>query len=418
MTTNPSSAVLPNPDALHKVFDAEFPAVLSQAKQELGEAVSLAPRVAEGAFVRAWDARGRLQSMAAVKEFLHNDVKHAAARALSRRKDIQEGGDAGQISLKTAEHVAAATAVDPKVSWSHVVQAIQLDPAAAHSDKMTAEEFRHETAGRLEHATRKVSPVIAVALFAVIVIIAVGSVLYFNRMSTELAIERAISTPNGKVTSSPFGQVGKITLGDGTEVMLAPDSKLFVPTDFGHNIRPVKLDGAASFNVAAGDPEFRVYMRNAVIMAHGTRFVVSAGLGDTAVLVKVTEGSVGVRAGNSGSTTVETNHTVFVNASGSVRDATTDEAEEAASWANGKLTMINRPLRLVLPQLQRWYKVDASVRDLRLLDRKATLRSTLDSGSVALAEVAKTAGLEVTTDAGRVVLIDPSAKPAPIHKKK
>jgi len=153
-TASSTSAVLPNPDALHKVFDAEFQNLLTQARGELGEAVSLAPRVAEGAFVRAWDARGRLQSMEQLKQFLRDDVKSAAARALSRRAQIAQSGDGGQISLKTAEHVAASTAVDPRVSWSHIVAAIHLDPQAAHSDKMSAEEFRHDTAERLDHATR------------------------------------------------------------------------------------------------------------------------------------------------------------------------------------------------------------------------------------------------------------------------
>src|SRR3954470_18621961 len=179
----PRPACLPNPDALHKVFDAEFQSLLSQARQELGEAVSLAPRVAEGAFVRAWDARARLQTAEQVKEFLRADVKQAATRALARRAAIQQSGVGEQISLKTAEHVAASTAVDPKVSWSHIIQAIQLDPQSAHSDKMTAEEFRHETAERLDHATRRVSPAIAAAVFVVIVVIAVGVVMFINRMS-------------------------------------------------------------------------------------------------------------------------------------------------------------------------------------------------------------------------------------------
>jgi ferric-dicitrate binding protein FerR (iron transport regulator) len=418
-TASPSSAALPNPDALHKVFDAEFQSLLAQARQELGEAVSLAPRVAEGAFVRAWDARGRLQSMDEVKEFLRNDVKHAASRALARRAAIQQSGEDGQISLRTAEHVAASTAVDPKISWSHVVQAIQLDPQAAHNEKMSGEELRHETAERLDHATRRMSPTVAAAIFAVIVIVAVAVVMFINRMSTELAVERAMASTNGRVTTSPYGQIGKITLGDGTEVMLAPDSKLFVPTDFGNNIRPVKLDGAASFKVAKDKPgDFRVYMRNVVIRAHGTSFVVSARWSDTAVLVKVTEGSVSVHVGNSSSTTVDANHTVLVDVAGVVREATPDEAEEAASWANGKLTMIKRPLREILPQLLRWYKVDASVRDLKLLDRTATLRTSLDSGNVALAEVAKSAGLAVTKDGSHLVLTDPAAKAAPAGKKK
>src|SRR5207253_7043774 len=110
-TTPSSSAALPSPDALHKIFDAEFQSLLALAKQELGEAVSLAPRVAEGAFVRAWDARGRLQTSDEVKDFLRMDVKHAAARALARRAAIQQSAVGEQISLKTAEDDEAPTAV-------------------------------------------------------------------------------------------------------------------------------------------------------------------------------------------------------------------------------------------------------------------------------------------------------------------
>jgi ferric-dicitrate binding protein FerR (iron transport regulator) len=418
MATPPSSAVLSNTEALHKIFDAEFQSLLAQAKQELGEAVSLAPRVAEGAFVRAWDARGRLQTVDQVKQFLRDDVKAAAARALSRRAAIQQSGEAGQISLSTAEHVAASSAaVDLKVSWSHIVLAIQLDPQSAHSEKMTAQEFRHETAERLDHATRR-SPLVAASIFGVIVVVVIGVVMYFNRMTTELAIERAMASPNGKVTASPYGQIGKITLGDGTEVLLAPDSKLFVPADFGDKIRPVKLDGAASFKVATGKSgDFRVYMRNAVVMAHGASFVVSGRWGDTAVVVKVTEGSVGIRIAGGSTNDVDAGHTALVDAAGTFHEAKPDEAEEAASWADGKLTMIDRPLSEVLPQLLRWYKLDVGVRDLKLLDRKATLRTNLDSGSVAVADVAKSAGLSVVSEpGGHTMLVDMAAKAPPPAK--
>ncbi|MEO5569232.1 MAG: FecR domain-containing protein [Gemmatimonadaceae bacterium] len=411
-TTSPTSAVLPNPDALHEVFDAEFPSLLAQARHELGEAVSLAPRVAEGAFVRAWDARGRLQTLEQVKQFLRDDVKAASARALSRRASIAKSDAGEQISLKTAEHVAAAQSVDPKVSWSHVVSAIHLDPQSAMADKMTAEEFRAETAGRLEHATKEgISGRTAAAIGAAIVILAVAGVLWANRMSRELAVANAMSGTNGRVTASGFGQIGKLTLGDGTEVTLAPDSKLFVPADFGDKIRPVKLDGGASFNVAKGNDDFRVYMRNAVITAVGTKFIASGRWSDSAVVIKVTEGSVSVRVGNKGSNTpISTGTTMVVDASGAVREASTDEAEEAASWADGKLAMINRPLRAILPQLQRWYNIDVGVRDLSLLDKTATLRSSLDSGSVALAEVAKSSGLTVMTEGGRTILVNPVKK--------
>src|SRR3954469_3700745 len=253
-TSSNTSAVLPNPDALHKIFDSEFQNLLAQARQELGDAVSLAPRVAEGAFVRAWDARGRLTSQDQLKQFLRDDVKAASSRALARRAAIASSDAGEQISLKTAEHVAASTAVDPKVSWSHVIAAIHLDPQSAMADKMSAEEFRHDTAERLENATKTGIPLkLALTVAAAIVIVAIAGVMWANRMSRELAIANAMSGTNGRVTASAYGQIGKITLSDGTEVTLAPDSRLFVPTDFGDKIRPVKLDGSASFNVAKGN---------------------------------------------------------------------------------------------------------------------------------------------------------------------
>jgi ferric-dicitrate binding protein FerR (iron transport regulator) len=410
-TQSPSSAVLPNPDALHKVFDAEFQNLLTQARQELGDAVSLAPRVAEGAFVRAWDARARLQTQEQLRQFLRDDVKSAAARALARRAAIATSDGGEQISLKTAEHAAAAQAVDPKVSWSHVIAAIHLDPKAAQAEKLTAEEMRAETAERLDHATKSgISGKTALAIGAAIVILAVAGVMWANRMSSELAIASAMSSTNGRVTASPYGQIGRVTLSDGSEVTLAPDAKIFVPTVFNEKIRPVKVDGTAAFTVASGANDFRVYVRNAIITAKGTKFVTATRWSDTAVVVKVLEGSVDVRVDKGASTAVGVGKAVVVDKSGTVHEASETETEEAGSWVEKQtLTMIDRPLRDILPELLRWYNVDATVRDLSLLEKKATIRTSLESGDNALAEVAKSSGLTLTKEGTRNILVDPAA---------
>jgi ferric-dicitrate binding protein FerR (iron transport regulator) len=409
--TSSPSAVLPNPDALHKAFDAEFQNLLVQARQELGDAVSLAPRVAEGAFVRAWDVRSRLQTQEQLKQFLRDDVKAAAARALARRAAIATASDGEQISLKTAEHVAASTAVDPKVSWSHVIAAIHLDPRTAQAEKMTAEELRAETADRLEYATKSgISARTALAIGAAIVIVAVAGVMWANRMSSELAIATAMSSTDGRVTAAQFGQIGNVSLQDGSTVTLAPDAKLFVPSVFNEKIRPVKVDGSAAFEVAPGDNDFRVYARNAIVTAKGTKFVTSVRWSDTSVVVKVIEGSVDVRVDKGASQSVGAGKAVVVDKSGSIHDATPEEAEEAASWYENKtLTMVDRPLKDILPELLRWYNIDVTVRDLSLLDRKATLRTSRDSGEVALAQVAKSAGLTLTKEGGRNILVAPGA---------
>jgi hypothetical protein len=99
-----------------------------------------------------------------------------------------------------------------------------------------------------------------------------------------------------------------------------------------------------------------------------------------------------------------------VDKSGAIHDASAEESEESSSWVETqRLTMIDRPLKDILPELLRWYNVDASVRDLSLLEKKATLRTSLDSGNVALAEVAKSAGLTLSKEGTRNLLVDPTA---------
>ena len=85
-TPVPPAVALADEEALRQVFHAEYSALTAEARADLGDdARALAPKVVEGAFVRAWDARARFHTPAEVHEFLVEDVHHAAARALSRR---------------------------------------------------------------------------------------------------------------------------------------------------------------------------------------------------------------------------------------------------------------------------------------------------------------------------------------------
>ena len=85
-TPVPTGVALADEEALRQVFHLEYSALYAEARAELGDnARALAPKVVEGAFVRAWDARARFRTPAEVHAFLVEDVHHAAARALSRR---------------------------------------------------------------------------------------------------------------------------------------------------------------------------------------------------------------------------------------------------------------------------------------------------------------------------------------------
>src|SRR5215207_11336089 len=84
--TGSPGVALADEDSLHRVFLEEYSALTEEARADLGaDARALAPKVVEGAFVRAWDARARFRTVEEVHQFLVEDVHHAAARALSRR---------------------------------------------------------------------------------------------------------------------------------------------------------------------------------------------------------------------------------------------------------------------------------------------------------------------------------------------
>src|SRR5260221_13948530 len=73
-------------DALKRFFFAQHASLGEKARARLGaDAFALAPKVGEGAFVRAWDARAQFKTTEELTTFLTQDVHHAAALALSRR---------------------------------------------------------------------------------------------------------------------------------------------------------------------------------------------------------------------------------------------------------------------------------------------------------------------------------------------
>jgi ferric-dicitrate binding protein FerR (iron transport regulator) len=378
--------------ALHDAFVAEYPLLSAEARAELGvEAASLSPKVVEGAFVRAWDARAKFQTPAQLHQFLVEDVHHAAARALSRRAAAHRF--AGHET--TQKHVSRPTdEINMEQSWMHVLHALHGE---SHSPQALAEAAalsRHEAAQHIAVVERSV-PVWKVAGVIVLVGGALfGAVAAMNYLGADAKIASAVNAADVRVVPSLPAQIGVVTLDDGSKVRLAPESKLSIPNGFGPELRAVKIDGAATFEVAPGQAKnFQVHARNAVVVAKGTKFTVRNYEGDPATTVVVQEGSVEVRAGDQ-KQALAAGASLVVPAGQPARVATTAESDEAAGWSTGTLTITNRPLRDVLPQLRRWYGLTVSVPQDTLLSRPVTLRASLDSSRQAIRGIEESTGLE------------------------
>lgn len=381
----PSRSVFSNYDDLSRFFHTAFPSLIAQARSQLGDAPSLAPKVVEGAVARAWHERSTIGSQEQLDQFLRDDIQHRSARALSRRIAAHRlghhnGDDHGSHSP------TAAGEPDAEESWQHVLRGVQ---GTSHSASAHAEAHlisRHDAA---EHVKAVTAPRpwkgLVMGGVAVLLLIAAG-VFFMDRAGREASVVRAVNAPGARPVATSAGQMAVITLDDGTRVRLAPDATISIPEKF-PTTRAVKLSGAADFEVApGGSSEFRVVARDAIVTATGTRFTVYAYDMDEAATVVVHEGTVAVRSGDT-STPVSSGAALVVKDGQPVRTASAAEVEEATAWTQQRIAVINRPLSKVLPQFRRMYDTDIKVQDADILDRPVTFRASLDSLAAAIAAV-------------------------------
>ena len=417
-----SGSALPNEEALRLAFFARFSTLAAEARTALGDdAAGLTPKVVEGAFVRAWDARSRLATPEQLGAFLKEDVHHAAVRALSRRASVHrfsEHEGRGATHDASPSHARPDVVIDPDESWPHVLRAIRGEGHSQHALDETAAIARHDAAGHIVGATREGTPwkmigIGAAALVAVLVI------FYFvEKAGADASASTAVNAADARVVNSPPAQMGLVTLDDGSKVRLAPDSKLSIPTTFGPSLRAVKLAGAANFDVAkGGKSEFRVYAGDAIVVAKGTSFSVRAYPEDSATTVVVGDGDVEVREGKL-VRPLAAGNALFIAHGQAPRVASPDERDEADGWRTGSLHVTNRALRDVLPQLKRWYNMDVKVPDTALLGRKVTFRASLDSSRQAIRGVEQSTGLKFGYQGQTMIFEDATSKATAGKQKK
>ncbi|HEU4564521.1 MAG TPA: FecR family protein, partial [Gemmatimonadaceae bacterium] len=280
--------------ALEQIFRSEYAALTELAAAESGEPASAA-RIVEGAFVDAWNTRERLESPAALEDFLRREVHTRAVREKSRRAAAHrlssfEGGAAraGQTGPATVDE-----------AWSHLEGVLHAPPPdTRRSARLVAEVTRRDAAEHVAAIAKKRSWVVPAA--AIVAAVIVLSVLgrWLDRASRVAQVDSALASPDVRVVSTQLGQRATATLLDGSEAQLAPDTKLTIPPGFAEKLRAVKLEGAASFTVAPGSQlPFIVRAKGVRITATGTAFDVSAFPDDQSVIVRVREGEVQVKVG-------------------------------------------------------------------------------------------------------------------------
>ncbi len=222
-----------------------------------------------------------------------------------------------------------------------------------------------------------------------------GSIVYMavNADAATASKLNTLETPNG-------GEY-RITLGDGSVVMLNAGSKLIFPMDFRGPERKVYVEGEAFFNVTK-NPEkpFIVAIGGSEIKVLGTRFNVSSYPENEGTEATLLEGSIQF-SNTSGKVVLKPNQQVI--AGYSTLNVRNVSAEDFSAWTKDEFLFNDAPLAVVMQKLARWYnvEVDLTVLPEKNLYMKISRRADIDE---VLGNISKATGLEFNLKANKIVL--------------
>ncbi len=240
---------------------------------------------------------------------------------------------------------------------------------------------------------------------AAAVLLAVGGSVLTWRAYQARGATSAQSAPI--IVASARGERRVVRLGDGSEVTLAPASRLIVSPTYGHEQRTVSLEGEAMFTVRHdADRPFRVRTAKAVIEDLGTEFGVRAYPTEADQQVVVASGSVlfrteresapGTSSGRRPETAVlEKNQFARLMSDGTVHVRRDVDAQALLGWVRDELVFDDLPLEGVAAELGRWYDAEIRVGDSGARAQRLTATFRRSSLEQSLAVVAQSLGLRV-----------------------
>jgi ferric-dicitrate binding protein FerR (iron transport regulator) len=218
--------------------------------------------------------------------------------------------------------------------------------------------------------------------------------------------------------STRRGETAQLRFADGTEIRLAPTSRLRYPADMLGPSRDLELDGEAY--VVAGHPggvRAPLQIRTALGTTRdiGTRFVVRA-LPDAPLEVVVVDGLVSLHAAVASDSAADDSLVIppgslgTVTTSGALRAPRRVRVDAYVSWLDGRLSFVDTPVRDVLATLARWRSFDYTIADPAVGHRRFTGVVDRERTSEFLDVVALTANLRLEWRGDSVVVRDDTSR--------
>ncbi|TRX59567.1 DUF4974 domain-containing protein [Fulvivirga sp. M361] len=167
--------------------------------------------------------------------------------------------------------------------------------------------------------------------------------------------------------SNPRGQKSKVTLPDGSKVMLNSESKISFPKKFDHGLREVHLEGEAFFEIKKDlEAPFIVYTKALKATVLGTSFNVRSFPEEDYTNVALSTGKVSVATIDSSDIQNKVvvlepgRQAVYHKGSSKISEGSFD-MEEILAWKNKTIYFKQANMADIENKLERWYGVDITV---------------------------------------------------------
>lgn len=392
--------------AFEQMFRSHYPDLHERAVARLQDEPHAAPRLVVAAMRALWDEREGFHSSAEIEGFLNEELRHRARAIRSRMAAVHRFEKSEGIS-DHAHH--APPTVDQL--WTELQTAIHTAPKdAATLAKERREHAAHGAAEHIAHVSAPRSWRTAAILIGVGAVALGAGYVWASKASKSSVVTQMLAASDAASVVTRAGQLGSVTLADGSVARLAADTRLIAVPKFGREYRTATTSGSAAVTVAADKPlPLEMRLGEFSVRASTGVFAVRDYNDENARYARAIEGDLEL-SGPGVSRTLKPGEAVVIGRDSTVRDATADESAFAFAWMDGKLVLHDATMRDVRSQLFRWYAVDIALADSSLLDRTVTLDVPLESSQAAITVIESLANLKFDWADRQMIFRDAAAK--------
>lgn len=215
---------------------------------------------------------------------------------------------------------------------------------------------------------------IALTSVAATVLVVVGGML-ISRSEAFKAINLEESIAEQRVeVYSPTGMISKLTLPDGSKVVLNNNSTLSYPVKFSGNERKIELDGEAFFEIEKDSLKpFLINTEGMDVRVLGTSFNLKAYDSDAETILSLKEGIVQaetIRQGEKESIKLEPGEQLIVDRVAETLERKKVNINWYTSWINGKMMYRDETLGRIIKDIEQRFDMTIVVQDSSLLKDK------------------------------------------------